>query len=298
MLQHSEIQANCQPLHVAIQGIAGCFHDAAAREYFNEQQVMPVECETFEQLIQSLEQGASRYALMAIENTIAGPLLANHELLRSGKVTIVGEHKKRISHVLAALPGQSLNDISQVESHPMALLQCQEFLRAPGRPKWRMVEMFDTAGAASNIARQNLAGHAAICPELAANLYGLRILEHGIETNKHNFTRFLVLERTEQKDIPATALHNKASVVFTLPHTHGALSKILTIWSFYDLNLTKIQSTPIVGCEWEYRFYVDLTFNQPQSFNQAITATRPLIGEFQTLGVYTDSPTPQLTNLQ
>lgn len=276
---------------VAIQGVAGCFHDAAAREYYRCD-VEPVECETFDELVRKVAGDTSLSGLMAIENTIAGPLLANHELLRSNNVEIVGEHKKRISHVLAALPGTGIREVCQVESHPMALMQCEEFLRSPRAPRWRLVETFDTAGAAARIATGKLKGHAAVCPAWAAELYGLEILQSGIETNKHNFTRFLVIESpaATKSDRPV----NKASVVFSLPHTQGALSKILTILSFYELNLTKIQSTPIVGREWEYRFYVDLRFDTPARYRQGIAAVLPLVSDFKLLGEYADSPTPEI----
>lgn len=281
-------------LSVAIQGIAGCFHDEAAREYFAERSVTPCECDTFEQLAASVRNGDSDLGIMAIENTIAGPLLYNHELLISHGLNIVGEHKKRISHTLAALPGQQLGDITRVLSHPMALMQCQEFLNAPDAPRWHAVETFDTAGAARAIADRALMANAAICPALAADLYGLEILASGIETNKHNFTRFLIVTADESPATLPPSQANKASIVFTLPHTQGALSKVLTILSFYDLNLTKIQSLPIVGREWEYRFYVDLTFNDLASHDGAINAVRPLMRDFRHLGLYRESPTPAI----
>ena len=194
-------------------------------------------------------------------------------------------HKMHISHVLAALPGQSIDELSEVNSHPMALMQCEQFLRQ--HPNLKMIEKFDTAGSAQEIAEQKLMGHAAVCGEYAANLYGLNILERGIETNKRNFTRFLIVadpleavELTKGKNI------DKASLVFTLPHTHGSLSKILTIFSFYDINLTKIQSMPIIGREWEYRFYIDVTFEDYMRYKQSIDAVRPLLNEIKILGEY------------
>ncbi|MDE6793025.1 MAG: prephenate dehydratase, partial [Muribaculaceae bacterium] len=242
-------------MRVAIQGVAGCFHDAAARQYFNDKEVDTIPFESFPALFDALSTDASLLGIVAIENTIAGSLLANHELLRQSNHTIIGEHSVRISHVLCALPGESIETINEVNSHPMALMQCEQYLRR--HPSMRMVEKFDTAGSAEEIAREKLKGHAAVCGEYAANLYGLDILEKGIETNKRNFTRFLILAdpllASEMK--PSEHELNKSSIVFTLPHTHGALSKVLTILSFYDINLTKIQSLPVVGREWEYRFY-------------------------------------------
>lgn len=277
-----------QKLKVAIQGVAGCFHDAAARQYFQDREIETVPCESFHSLFDSLASDASMIGIVAIENTIAGSLLANHELLRQSNLSIVGEHSVRISHVLCALPGDTIETITEVNSHPMALMQCEQYLLR--HPNMRMVEKFDTAGSAEEISRDNLVHHAAVCGELAANLYGLNILEKGIETNKRNFTRFLILAdplvASEMK--PREEMLDKASVVFTLPHSHGALSKVLTILSFYDVNLTKIQSLPVIGREWEYRFYVDLTYKSYVRYRQAIEAVRPLTNEFRILGEYVE----------
>ncbi len=281
---------------VAIQGVAGCFHDAAAREYFTGDIVRSIECDTFEGLVNTVATDSGTVGLMAIENTIAGALLPNHELLRRADVRIVGEHKKRISHVLAALPGQHLGDITCVESHPMALMQCEDYLTSPQTPAWSIVEAFDTAGAARNIAVNKVAAHAAVCPAWAAELYGLDILARGIETNKHNFTRFLVIEKGDARSDNERHI-DKASVVFSLPHTQGALSKVLAIWSFYELNLSKIQSLPIVGREWEYRFYVDLTFDDVVRYRQAIDAAKPLMRDFKLLGEYEMSSTPAVDDV-
>lgn len=274
-------------LRVTIQGVAGCFHDAAARAYFGTDEIDTVECESFPVMMDTLEADASLLGIMAIENTIAGALLQNHELLRRSSHTIVGETKMRISHVLCALPGLSLADLTEVGSHPMALMQCEQYLRH--HPHLKLTEMFDTAGTASLIARGLTDSHmGAVCGEYAANLYGLEILEKGIETNKRNFTRFLILADPLAADSlrPRPEDCDKASIVFTLPHTNGALSKVLTIFSFYDINLTKIQSMPIIGREWEYRFYADLTFDSMVRYRQAIDAVRPLINDFRSLGEY------------
>lgn len=274
------------PLKVTIQGIEGCFHDAAAREFFNTPEIETVPFVTFPEMFEALDTDASLVGIVAIENTIAGSLLQNHELLRQHNLKIIGEHKKRISHVLAALPDQSIDELSEVNSHPMALMQCEVFLRK--HKNLKMIESFDTAGSAREIAEKNLKGHAAVCGELAANLYGLNILEKGIETNKRNFTRFLIVTNSllASEIGPKESEIDKSSIVFTLPHTGGALSKVLTILSFYDINLSKIQSVPIIGREWEYRFYVDLTFKSKVRYHQAIDAVRPLTNELVILGEY------------
>lgn len=274
-------------LRVAIQGVAGCFHDAAAREYFEGQNIETVPCETFNEMFNLLKSDASMLGILAIENTIAGSLLQNHELLRQSNMTIVGEYKKYISHSIAALPGQSIDDIAEVNSHPMALRQCEQYLQL--HPKMKMVETYDTAGSAKMIAENNLVGHAAICGRYAAELYGLNVLEDDIQTNKRNFTRFLVVTDpcnvTEFKNQKAV---DKASIAFTLPHSQGSLSAVLVIFSFYGMNLTKIQSLPIIGREWEYRFYVNLTFNDYTRYRQSIDAVRPLISDFKILGEYAE----------
>lgn len=274
-------------LRVAIQGVAGCFHDAAAREYFEGQDIETVACETFNEMFNLLKSDASMLGILAIENTIAGSLLQNHELLRQSNMTIVGEYKKYISHSIAALPGQSIDDIAEVNSHPMALRQCEQYLQL--HPKMKMVETYDTAGSAKMIAENNLVGHAAICGRYAAELYGLNVLEDDIQTNKRNFTRFLVVT----DPCNATGFKNqkavdKASIAFTLPHSQGSLSAVLVIFSFYGMNLTKIQSLPIIGREWEYRFYVNLTFNDYTRYRQSIDAVRPLISDFKILGEYAE----------
>ena len=271
---------------MTIQGVAGCFHDAAAREYFKGEEIEIIPCDSFPEMFESLSTDASLLGIVAIENTIAGSLLQNHELLRQSNLQVIGEQKLRISQVLAALPGQTIEQLVEANSHPIALMQCEQFLRR--LPNLKMIEKFDTAGSAKEIAEQNLVGHAAVCGEYAANLYGLNILAKSIETNKRNFTRFLIVAdpllaselKADEREI------NKSSIVFTLPHTHGALSKVLTIFSFYDINLSKIQSLPIIGREWEYRFYVDLTFDSFVRYMQSIDAVRPLMNDFRILGEY------------
>ena len=276
---------------VTIQGIAGCYHEAAARAYFGEEEIETVACATFAEMFDRMALDRSLLGIIAIENTIAGSLLQNHELLRKSNLNIVGEYKLRISHVLAALPGETLDDIREVNSHPMALMQCGEFLKT--HPRMKLVEKDDTAGSSQEIAQHHLTGHAAICGRLAAQIYGLNILAEGIETNKRNFTRFLVVADPLYSDwLTAGKRINKASLVFSLPHTQGSLSKVLTILSFYDINLSKIQSMPIIGREWEYRFYIDLTFDNFTRYKQSLDAIRPLTKNFKILGEYAEFDKP------
>ena len=272
---------------VAIQGIAGSYHDIAAHNYFEGEEVETLPCDTFRDVINTIKKDPSILGLMAIENTIAGSLLQNHELIRESGFSIIGEYKLRISHSLVALPGTSIHDIKEVNSHPIALMQCTEFLDT--LPNAKVVEMEDTAGSARWIAEKQLEGHAAICGKLAAEIYHMEVLAEGIETNKRNFTRFLAIaDRWTADEIMRNVDTNKASLVFALPHTSGSLSKVLSVLSFYDMNLTKIQSLPIIGREWEYLFYINLTFTDYLRYRQALDAIRPLTKDFQILGEYAE----------
>ncbi len=268
-----------------MQGIAGCYHEQAARAYFGDEAIEVTPCRSFTRLFDTLRDDETKMGIMAIENTIAGALLQNHELLRESQMQIVGEYKLRIEHTLAVLPEESIEDIREVNSHPIALMQCQKALRELGEIK--VVEKDDTASSAKEIAEQGLKGHAAICGEFAAEMYGLKILKRNVETNKRNFTRFLILAQGDNaRQMVDTERVNKASIVFTLDHSSGALSKVLTILSFYDINLTKIQSMPLIGREWEYQFYIDLSFSDYARYKQAIEAIRPLTNYIKNLGEY------------
>lgn len=270
---------------VTIQGIAGCYHDAAAHEFFGDEEIETIPCDTFPSMFDTLRGDPSLFATLAIENTIAGSLLQNHELLRKSNMTIIGEQKMHISHVLAALPGQSIESLTEVNSHPMALMQCENFLLR--HPNMKMVEKNDTAGSACEIAEKQLMGHAAICGKYAAQLYGLEVLAEDIQTIKRNFTRFLILaDPMAEQTLNPLHKKNKASLVFALPHEQGSLAQVLAIFSFYGMNLTKIQSLPILGREWEYRFYINLTFDDYTRYRQSVDAVRPLISDFKILGEY------------
>lgn len=270
---------------IAIQGIKGSFHDIAAHQYFNNDNVELICCNTFEEIFQQMRDDYSRLGLMAIENTIAGSLLHNYELLRESGMTIIGEYKLHIEHSIMCLPEDDWSTITEVNSHPVALMQCRDFLSS--HPEFKVVEAEDTAGAAEMISRKHLRGHAAICHAGAAPLYGLKVLEQGIEDNKHNFTRFLLMcdpwSADKMRDLHHT---NKSSIVFTLTHEEGSLSQVLSIFSFYKINLTKIQSLPIIGREWEYMFYVDVSYDDYVRYRQSIEAVRPLLRELKILGEY------------
>lgn len=272
---------------IAIQGTLGSFHDIAAHKYFEGEDIELICCATFEDVFKSIRQDSQVIGMLAIENTIAGSLLYNNELLRQSGTQIVGEHKLRISHSFVCLPEEDWDDITEVNSHPIALMQCREFLSQ--HPHIKVVEGEDTALSAEIIQKEHLKGHAAICSKAAAELYGMKVLQEGIETNKHNFTRFLVVAdpwQVDELNRHRTREVNKASLVFTLPHTEGSLSQVLSILSFYRINLTKIQSLPIIGREWEYQFYVDVMFDQLLRYKQALAAISPLTKELKILGEY------------
>lgn len=277
---------------IAIQGVSGAFHEIAARQYFNGEDIEIVPCVTFRDVFRTMAEDPTIMGIVAIENTIAGSLLQNHNLLRESGSLIIGEHKLRISHCLAALPGQSMDQIKEVHSHPIALMQCEEFLDE--QDHWRAVESDDTALSAKEIAENNIRGRAAICSRFAAEKYGLEIIADEIETNKRNFTRFLIVAAPELADKMIQDIKlNKSSMVFTLPHEEGSLAKVLSILSFYRVNLTKIQSLPIVGREWEYQFYISLTFDSYERYRQSLDAVRPLLKDFQLLGEYQEGKTPE-----
>ena len=270
---------------VAIQGFAGSFHEEAARRYYGGNFAeMPqiVECSTFDGLYKAMDQGVADCAIMAIENTISGGLLPNFELLRKYRQKIKGEIYLHIHQNLMALPGQKLEDIREVRSHYMAINQTREFFET--RCPWmRMVEAEDTAKSAADLAEQNLMGVGAVASKLAAQMYGLEILEPEIETFKTNFPRFLILD--DAIEVPQDRI-NKASICFALPHKPGSLAHILTILSFYDMNLTRVQSLPIPGRQWQYFFYIDIRFEDYERYQQALSAVRPLIDDINILGEY------------
>ena len=269
---------------IAIQGVKGCFHEQAARQFYADHgHVVPqiVECLTFKDLYTALDTEEADAAVMAIENTVSGGLLPNFELLRKYDHKIKGEVFLRIQQNLMALPGQTIEDIKEVRTHYMAINQTREFFK--DYPWIRLVESEDTAKSAADVAAGCLKGVGAVASTLAAELYGLEILAESIETYKQNFTRFLILDDALKVNKAAI---NKASMCFTLSHTPGSLAHVLTILSFYGMNLTRIQSLPIPGHEWQYFFYVDIKFDDYVRYEQALSAVRPLMEDLNILGEY------------
>ena len=270
---------------VAIQGHYGSFHDQAAQTfYLNSLGYVPeiIECPNFNSLFPAMEEGRADAAVMAIENTISGGLLPNFELLRLHKQHIKGEIYLPIHQNLMALPGQKLEDIREIRTHYMAINQTREFFEK-NCPWMQLVESEDTASSAIDIAKNQLRGIGAVASTVAAQQNGLEILAADIETYKENFTRFLVLD--DELELDADRI-DKASICFTLPHKPGSLAHILAIMSFYDMNLTRIQSLPIPGKKWQYFFYIDIRFENYERYQQALSAVRPLIEDLKILGEY------------
>lgn len=276
---------------IAIQGFHGCFHEQAADLFYRENEgIEPeiVECTTFDGLYEAMKDGRADAAVMAVENTISGGLLPNLALLRQNPVRVKGEVYLQIHQNLMALPGQSLRDIKEVHTHYMAINQTRRFFETEC-PWIRMVESEDTAKSAAEVAERGLKGVGAVASSFAADCFGLEILKSNIETYRQNYTRFLILD--DGITVPEGRV-NKASVCFTLPHSPGSLAQVLTIWSFYGMNLTRIQSLPIPGKQWQYFFYADIAFESYLRYSQALAAVRPLMEDIDILGEYRSGEGP------
>lgn len=275
-------------MRIAMQGVRGAFHEIAIRKYFKGSEYEVVPCPTFNDLFESLQFGKAEYGMVAIENSTVGSILPNYTLLRESGLRILGEIYLKIEQHLVALPGRQIQDIKKVYSHPMAIQQCQEFLTPLRHQGIQVIDAEDTAQSAEWISREQKSKVAAIASRLAAKLYGLEILEESIQTNKKNYTRFLIVSSEENynnRKLNGRKL-DKSSLYFILPHEQGSLSEVLSVLTFYKINLTKIQSLPIVGRDWEYMFYVDLNFDDYEKYTQALNAVRPLLKELEILGEY------------
>ena len=266
---------------IAIQGIKGSFHHEVALKCFNINTDV-VECMTFDGTVDSLLKGDTDYIVMALENSIAGSIIPNYALIDAHDLSIVGEHYLDIQHNLLALNGQSIAEITEVHSHPMALLQCKVFFK--NHPHIKLVEAKDTADVAKQIKEQNLKGIAAIASKNAARLYQLNVIAESIQTIKHNETRFVIVKR--ENDINTNAELNKASLKFELDHKRGSLATILNVLSDCKLNLTKIQSLPKIDTPWKYGFFVDVTFQTYKDFEKAKSIIELMAENFKVLGEY------------
>lgn len=268
---------------IAIQGGYGAFHEIAAIHYFNNENIDIVPRNTFKDLFNALKKGQVDYGITAIENSLAGSILPNYSLLLESNMQIIGEIFLRIKQNLVALPGQKILDIKEVYSHPMALLQCQKFFE--DYPHIKLIDSIDTALSAKEIYDKKLTGIGAIASSLAAKKFNLEILSASIETNKMNYTRFLILKAKNGIEEKITDV-NKASLTFALAHKIGGLSKVLSILSFYEINLAKVQSMPIIGKDWEYQFYVDVEIDDYNYYKQSLDAIKPFTNNLLILGEY------------
>ena len=266
---------------IGIQGITGSFHHQVAQEYFN-QAVIVDECLSFEELVDNLLSGKSDQAVMAIENSIAGPIIPNYALIDKNNLHIIGEHYLRIHQNLMALKGQKMEDILEVHSHPMAILQCMEFLKK--YPNIKLVEDKDTAETARRIQEKKLKGIAAIASKTASEMYDLEILAPEIQTIKNNMTRFVIIKK-ENSFVPENEI-NRASIKFELDHKRGSLAAVLNVMSDCKLNLTKIQSLPKIETPWKYSFFVDVTFERYEDYAKATSLLIIMAEYFKVLGEY------------
>ncbi|MFZ4769326.1 MAG: prephenate dehydratase [Ferruginibacter sp.] len=266
---------------IAIQGFEGCFHQVAARTFFHKE-IPVICCATFRELIKKAsDKKESSGAVMAIENSIAGSILANYNLLQSSDLKIVGEVYLQIKQNLLVNPGVSLEDIREVHSHPMAIQQCTTFL---DKYNWKLVETEDTALSAKHVHQHKSKHIAAIASKLSADLYGLDILAPNIHTQKNNYTRFLVLRRNAEVVVVENA--NKASVNFSTDHKKGSLAKVLTKIADAGINLSKLQSFPIPGSDWLYSFHADMEFDDLNNFNRLINNLLKITSELKVYGIY------------
>ncbi|MDR0711007.1 MAG: prephenate dehydratase [Prevotellaceae bacterium] len=270
-----------QPKKIAIQGVIGAFHEIAAQKYFGKN-IAVVECDTFRKLVRKLATGEVDFAVMAIENTIAGTLLPNYSLINEFDLKVVGEVYLHIEMQLMALPGALLPQVEYIHSHPIAIAQCREFLDTLP-PTVTVIEKNDTAESAQLIAKNKLANTAAIAGSLAAEIYGLQVIAKDIHTCKQNFTRFLALSCKPCE----SSRNNKASICLEVAHRSGSLAEALGIWAKYGVNLTKIQSIPIIGKPYQYSFYIDLEWDDVAAYRRAMdelaycTTKQHLLGEYR-----------------
>jgi prephenate dehydratase len=266
---------------VSIQGFEGSFHEEAARQFFGKE-VQSICCSTFKEVIDvAANKKQSDGGVMAIENSIAGSILPNYNLLQKSNLKIVGEIYLQIRQNLLVNPGVKLEDIKEVHSHPMALQQCFGFL---DKYNWKLVEKEDTALSAKLISQRKNKHAAAIASRLAAELYNMDVLAANIQTLKNNYTRFLILQREELATIPADV--NKASVNFHTDNSRGILSKVLAKIAEKGVDLSKLQSFPIPGSDWNYSFHADMEFDKPEKFHKVMEAIKPLTKDLKIYGVY------------
>ncbi|WP_420602655.1 prephenate dehydratase [Flagellimonas sp.] len=274
-------------LKVAIQGIKGSNHHQVANDFFGNN-IDLVECLSFDAMIDNICNGTADKGIMAIENSIAGSIIPNYNLVYHNNIHIIGEHYLSIHHNLMVSPGITIEGIQEVHSHPMALLQCKEFFRQ--YPEIKLVESVDTAETARRIKEEKLTTIAAIAPKKAAELYDLEIIAPEIQTIKNNATRFIILKK-QNKVLPKEEI-NKASLRFITDHKRGSLATVLNVMSDCNMNLTKIQSLPVIETPWKYAFFVDVTFETYDHFAKAKSLLEIMSEDFRVLGEYKNALLP------
>ena len=265
---------------VGIQGVKGAFHEEAAISYFGEElEIVPRL--TFSDLVESVKSGESNYGMIAVENTISGTIHSNLSLIRAARLKICGEVYLRIEQNLVALPGTNINELKQVFSHYMAINQCRAFFN--DLKEIELIESEDTALSMQMVAEKNLKNVGAIGSKTAAAYYGLEIIAESIETNKKNYTRFLVVQKPENEEFTP---FDKASLALTLPNKKGSLAEILSLIASFGVDLSKIESVPVVGEPWHYLFYLDLLFDHVDQYTNMLDSLRPFTDELYILGEY------------
>lgn len=273
-------------MKIAIQGIKGSFHHIVAEKFFGEN-IELAECMSFTEIPVLLKNDQVDSAIMAIENSIAGAILPNYALIDEYELSIEGEVYVNIHHHLMALEGQDLSDIKEVWSHPMALLQCRKFFRE--HPSIKLIEEKDTAEVARRIQQDNIKGVAAVASKRAADLFGLDIISNDIQTIKHNSTRFFVLKKSKNAPYHPSKVKNikdKSSIKFVTQHNKGSLAEILDIFAKHDINLTKIQSLPIIDTPWSYAFFIDLVIDDFVLYKNALHLISKKVKHLKVLGEY------------
>ncbi|WP_423128823.1 prephenate dehydratase [Gaoshiqia sp. Z1-71] len=266
---------------IAIQGIAGSFHEDAARKYFGDEEIEVVECRSFQSVCELIDADKVDIAVMAIENTIAGSILQNYSLIRDFHLRVIGETYVHIQMNLMMVPGGKKEDIKTIYSHPVAIRQCVEYIEKYF-PNAKIIENQDTAKSGKLLIEENLTDAAAIGNLRTAEIYGLDVLDTGIETNKKNYTRFWILA----KQARANGATNKASLCFEVGHYYGALARVLNIFADNKINLNKIQSVPIVGKPNEYTMHVDVEYDSEENYERAIHLVLKNVSSLSILGEY------------
>ncbi len=269
-------------MKIAIQGIENSFHHVAVETLFPDTDIELVKCDSFGKVTDQVASRSAEFGVLAIENTIAGSILPNYNLIDSGAFRIYDEVFLNIQMYVMALPSESIHDIREIHSHPVALLQCKDYLkRFP--PQFKVIEGKDTASAAKRIKENQLKGVAAIAGKQVAEKLGLKILDSRVQDIKENQTRFVLVGRPGE-DVSLQA--NKATLKFKLDHSVGSLSQALQVFSTFGINLTKIQSLPVLGTPWKYAFFVDVLFDDGELFDEVVTVLRKAVKELKVLGIY------------